>query len=154
MENPTDCSESPLTTLQVNTYEDPGILVGATASSPQPTGCSTVSFNPSTAFIPDTAQAGAPTGLSVEVRVPQNQAPEGQGASELEKAVVTLPQGMTISPSAASKLLEGCTDEQFAATADGPATCPEASVIGRGEVESPLLPETATGAEGRLTGKI
>jgi hypothetical protein len=68
--------------------------------------------------------------------------------------VVTLPSGMTVSPSAASKLLEGCTDEQFGAGSDAPAQCPAASVIGEDEVESPLLPQPSTGGEGKLTGKV
>ena len=46
---------------------------------------------------------------------------------------------MTISPSAASTLLEACTDQQFAASSNQPADCPAASVIGEDEVESPLV---------------
>ena len=147
MENPTDCSETPLTSLSVNTYQEPEVFTTALAQSPIPTDCAGVPFAPSIKAEPDNTQAGAPAGLDFELTVPQSNTPEGRGTSELEKAVVTLPQGMTISPSAASKLLEGCTDEQFGAGSDAPATCPAASVIGEDEVETPLL-------EGPLKGKV
>ncbi|MGH2904970.1 MAG: hypothetical protein ACRDK7_15510 [Solirubrobacteraceae bacterium] len=147
MENPTDCAETPLTSLSVDTYQEPEVFTDALAESPMPTDCASVPFAPSIKAEPDTTQAGAPAGLDFELTVPQNNGPEEQGEAELEKAVVTLPQGMTVSPSAASKLLEGCTDEQFGAGSDAPATCPPASVIGEDEVESPLL-------SGPLKGKV
>jgi hypothetical protein len=147
IENPTDCSETPITTLSVNTYEDAGTFATATATSPNPSGCQTVPFDPSISLTPDSTRAGAPTGLGVELSVPQSKDPYGQGVSELKQAVVTLPQGMTVSPSAASSGLQGCTDGQFGAGSDSPAQCPAASVIGADEVESPLL-------AGPLTGKV
>jgi hypothetical protein len=154
MENPTGCATTPTTTLEVNTYAAPTTAVGATATSPRPTRCASVPFNPSLAVTPDNSQAGAPAGLSVQLELPQNDDPEGQSTAELEKAVVTLPEGMTISPSAASQRLEGCTDEQFAAHSGAPAQCPSGSAIGEDEVQSPVLPQTATGGEGELSGKI
>jgi hypothetical protein len=154
MENPTDCSSVPLTTLSVNTLEEPEVFTTATALSPIPTDCADVPFAPSIKAEPDTSQAGAPAGLGFEVTVPQSNDPNGRGSAELRRAVVTLPQGMTISPSAASKQLQGCTDTQFGAGSDSAAQCPAASQIGTDEVESPLLPRPPTGAEGELTGKV
>jgi hypothetical protein len=145
MENPTDCTRVPLTTLRVNTYEEPEVFAEALATSPIPTDCEHVPFAPSISLQPSpaseggTTQAGAPTGLSVDLHLPQGNDPNGRGTSELEKAVVTLPAGMTVSPSAASGGLEACTDEQFAANSDSPAACPPASAIGEDEVESPLV---------------
>jgi hypothetical protein len=145
MENPTGCPTTPLTTLRVNTYEEPEVFAEALASSPIPTDCEHVPFAPSISLDPSpaseggTTQAGAPTGLSVDLHLPQSNDPNGRGTAELEKAVVTLPQGMTISPSAASNGLEACTDAQFGAGSDAPASCPPASVIGEDEVESPLV---------------
>jgi hypothetical protein len=147
MENPTDCAQTPLTSLSINTYQEPEVFTDALAQSPTPTNCASVPFAPSIKAEPDTTQAGAPAGLDFELTVPQNNEASGQGTSELEKAVVTLPQGMTISPAAASKLLDGCTDEQFGADSDSPAQCPAASVIGEDEVETPPL-------EGPLKGKV
>ena len=148
MQNPTGCTTTPLTTLLVNTYEEPEVFTTATTSSPIATDCEGVPFAPSIRTETDTTKAGAPTGLDFELTVPQSNDPNGRGSSELEKAVITLPPGMTISPSAASKLLEGCTNEQFGAGSDAPASCPAASVIGEDEVESPLV------LSGPLKGKV
>jgi hypothetical protein len=147
VDNPTDCGETPLTTLSVDTYQEPEVFSSALTSSPVPTECAQVPFGPSISLTPDTTQAGEPTGLSVGLTLPQNEAPESQGSADLEKAAVTLPQGMTISPSAASKRLEGCTNEQLGAGSDTPATCPASSVIGEDEVQTSLL-------EGPLKGNV
>jgi hypothetical protein len=154
MQNPTGCDEAPVTDLRVNTSEALDVFSEAAASSAIPTDCSAVPFAPAISLKPETEQAGAPTGLTVTLAVPQGNASEGRGTAELEKAIVTLPAGMTISPSAASKPLEGCTSEQFATDSDAPAQCPAASVIGEDEVESPLLPTSPNGGEGKLTGKV
>jgi hypothetical protein len=154
MENPTDCGLTPQTTLEVDTFPEPEIFTRGLALSPVPTDCADVPFAPAISARPDTAQAGAPAGFAFELTVPQSNAPNGRGTAELEKAVVTLPQGMTISPSAASNGLQGCTDEQFGAGSDAPAQCPAASQIGTDEVQSPLLPQTSTEGEGRLAGKV
>ncbi len=148
MENPTSCASTPLTTLSVNTYQEPEVFTTATAASPIPTDCAAVPFAPTIKAEPDTTQAGAPTGLHFELTVPQTNDPSEPGTAELEKAVVTLPAGMTISPSAASTLLEACTDQQFAHGSNEPADCPAASVIGEDEVESPLV------LAGPLKGKV
>lgn len=147
IENPTDCAATPLTTLSVNTYQQPEVFASATASSPAPSDCGHVPFAPSIALMPETTRAGAPTGLTVDLSVPQSDAPNGRGSAELKRAVVTLPEGMTISPSAASHGLQACTDAQLGAGSDAPANCPAASVIGRTRVETPLLP-------GPLTGRV
>jgi hypothetical protein len=154
MENPTSCSETPLTGLAVDTFQEPEVFTTATAGGPAMTECANVPFAPSVAVSPETSRAGVPTGLSVALTTPQSEDPEGLGTAELEKAVVRLPAGMGISPSAASALLEGCSDVQFGAGSDAPAECPAESVIGTDEVESPLLPESASNEEGKLTGKV
>ena len=145
MENPTDCSQPPITTLAINTFQEMDVFTTAVAQSAIPTECASVPFTPSIEAKPDTVEAGAPAGLEFELTVPQSNTPAGRGSAELEKAVLTLPQGMTISPTAASRPLEGCTDEQFAVGSDAPANCPAASSIGEDVVETPLLPGSLRG---------
>jgi hypothetical protein len=154
MENPTDCSPTPVTKLLVNTTEEPEVFSEALATSPNPTDCARVPFAPSISLTPDITQAGLPTGLAFELTTPQSNDANGRGTAELKEAVATLPAGMTISPSAAARELQGCTDAQFGAGSDAPASCPAASQIGTAEVESPLLPQAPTGAEGKLTGHV
>jgi len=139
VENPTSCSEVPVTSFSVNTYEEPDVFTDASFAAPLPTDCGTVPFAPVLSLAPDSTQAGAPTGFGADLSIPQNNDPYGQGSSELRDTVVTLPPGLVISPSAASNGLEGCSDEQFAAKSDAPAVCPAASQIGTVEVVTPLL---------------
>jgi hypothetical protein len=147
VENPTSCSEVPVTTMAVNTYEEPELFTEASFAAPIPTGCGTVPFAPSLSVAPDSTEAGAPTGFAANLTLPQNNDPYGQGTSDLRDTVVTLPEGLVISPSAASSGLQGCSDEQFGAGSDAPAGCPAASQIGTVEVITPLL-------SGPLTGKL
>jgi hypothetical protein len=147
VENPTSCSEAPVSSVSVNTYEQPEVFTNASFAAPLPTDCQTVPFAPRLSVTPDSTQAGAPTGVGADLSIPQNNDPYGQGSSELKDTIVTLPPGLVISPSAAANGLEGCSDAQFAAGSDEPATCPAASQIGTVEVVTPLL-------SGPLMGKL
>ncbi len=74
--------------------------------------------------------------------------PRGLAASPVRKAVVTLPDGMTINPSVGAGL-GVCTPAQYAAeTAASPpgAGCPNASKIGDFTVSSPLFDERVEGS--------
>ena len=77
--------------------------------------------------------------------MPQNEAPEGLATSPLKKAVVTLPQGVSVNTAAASGL-EGCSEAQFGLHANEPAHCPDASKIGTAKITTPLLEDPLQGA--------
>jgi len=154
MENPTDCSEMLRSRQFIDTYEEPGVFTEAQAFpvlGQQLAGCGSVPFAPALSVAPSspaeggTTRAGVPTGVNVDLRVPQNNNPEGQRTSEVESVVATLPQGMTVSPSTASPSagspsgLEACTDAELAYASSSPAQCPAASQVGTAEVISPLL---------------
>ena len=69
------------------------------------TGCSALQFQPSVQVTPEKFQADTPSGYQVGVRVPQTPDLEGNLASaEIKDAVLTLPAGVSISPSAANGL--------------------------------------------------
>ncbi len=84
--------------------------------------------------------------------------PEGLATAHLKDTVVTLPEGMSVNPSAASGL-EGCSDARIGVRQlgnpplfnnedpfDGKGVeCPDGSKIGTVEVETPLLGEKLTG---------
>ncbi|HWX98133.1 MAG TPA: hypothetical protein VNZ01_14925 [Solirubrobacteraceae bacterium] len=152
LSNPTDCSTVPVTALSLDNLLNVGEFATAFSASPKPTNCQDVPFDPSISLSPDTTRAGAPAGLSVDLALPQNQDPDGRSTSALKKAVVTLPEGMVLSPSAAGGL-DGCTPAQIALKSDAPGSCPEASKIGTVQVTSPLLgPDFGGTGEGSLTG--
>ena len=75
--------------------------------------------------------------------------PASRASSQAKKAIVRLPEGMTVNPSVASGL-GTCSEAQFAAEtlASGPgAGCPEDSKVGELTIESPLI-------EGQIEGSM
>jgi hypothetical protein len=131
----------------------------ATAVAPPVTGCDArglvSQFTPRMDAGPTpgvgSSQADAPTGLTVDLDFPQSNDPTDSSstfdasipaAPPLKDATVTLPEGVTISPSAADGL-DGCSDEgpgdQVHYDTTDPATCPEASKVGSVVATTPLL---------------
>lgn len=143
--NPTTCAGGPLsTTLSADSVPQPELFITASSQQPAPTGCAALAFEPSIAMTPDNAQSDAPSDYTFELAIPQNVDPSGFASSELRKAVVTLPPGVTLDPSVATGL-QACSDEQFGVGASTPPACPDASVIGTDEVISPNVPSPLSG---------
>jgi hypothetical protein len=143
--NPTTCASGPLTTtLSADSNQEPEHFITASALQPAPTGCAALAFAPSITTTPESTQADAPSGYTFDLGVPQNADANGFASSELRKAVVTLPPGVTLDPSVATGL-QACSDEQFGMGATTPPACPSASVIGTNEVGSPDVSEPLHG---------
>ena len=119
----------------------------AAGSSPSPamSGCGKLPFLPEITARLTSRAAQSPTGLDFGLDVEDegllNPSEQARAASDIEKAVVTLPEGMSVNPSQAEGLAV-CTEAQLAretsASAPGEG-CPEASKVGTIEVETPLL---------------
>jgi hypothetical protein len=116
------------------------------------TGCDALSFTPealsagpSVEVHPRTGQPDSPSGYSVSLQVPQNDAPEGLAAPELRNVEVTLPPGTSISPSAANGL-QACSEGQFGLKSGVAGNCPTPSNIGEVEVVTPLLEKPLQGS--------
>jgi hypothetical protein len=151
--NPTSC-EPTTASMSSNSWEEPFLEEPgrwpAATTEVAPTGeCDRVPFSATIGSSPSTTSAESPTGLDFSMEVPQTwDKPETLATSDLKDASVTLPQGMTINPSAGSGL-GSCSPAQFAAetAASLPgAGCPESSKIGSVEIETPLLAEKLEGA--------
>jgi hypothetical protein len=141
---PTRCGEPVATTIRVRSWQQPDRWVTDTHEAPPMTGCDKLVFDPSLTVTPETALADAPSGYAVELRLPQSTDADGLATPVLRDATVTLPEGVTVSPSSASGLA-GCADEQFALRSADPAACPSASRIGRVDVDTPVLDVPLTG---------
>jgi uncharacterized repeat protein (TIGR01451 family) len=127
---PTGCSGGPLPfSADSNSYEHPEQYAHIAFNGPTLDGCDAVPFNPSLYVDPTGTAANSPTGVNVKMSVPQSSAPEGLGAADLKKVIVTLPEGMAINPSAADGL-QACDDAHLHLGQTTPAACPEASKIG------------------------
>ncbi len=114
-----------------SSYED---LVGTTE-------CKTETFEPKFALEPETTGADQPDGVTVKVTMPHPTPKAGeQDQSDLSTAEATLPEGLTMNPSAAAGL-EGCTPRQIGLSPAAPTvTCPSNSRIGTVQLEVPTLP--------------
>ncbi len=146
---PTACS-GPLTlTLNADSWQEPelpeelwpsetavtenalGVPIGIT-------GCGRLGFSPSLSVQPESTATDTPTGVDVGMSLPQNENPEGLAEADVRKVAMTLPAGLSASPSAANGR-EACTEAQIALHSTAPAQCPNASKVGSVKIESPLL---------------
>jgi hypothetical protein len=112
------------------------------------TGCGSLGFSPTLKARPTTNVADSPSGLDVDLHIPQIEDPVTPAEAHLRKAVVTLPEGLVVNPSGANGL-GVCSSSQIGLTSVPDATpvtftpggddCPGASKIGTVEVVTPLL---------------
>ena len=105
-------------------------------------GCGRLPFAPTIDVMPEQHSASTPTGLSVDVQVPQQSTLEAGSLAEADvrDTTVTLPEGVELSPSAANGL-EGCSEGQVGFTGFDaasqtnefntvPVACPDGSKVG------------------------
>jgi len=145
---PTSCA-GPLTTeMNFDTWTSPGVLLEESSVGGLPGECAALDFTPTITVQPDTTVADSPTGLHVDLHVPQSEDSSGLAEADLKDATVTLPAGMVVNPSQANGLL-GCPlegPEGVNLKSSEPAHCPNASKIGSVEVDTPLLEKPLKGA--------
>jgi hypothetical protein len=161
---PTDCPVGPETaSMRADSWEEPGRVrenqnyegyVEAAATMPGVTGCNLLSFRPLIEVQPDTLLADTPVGLGVNIQVPQVEKPEVLGTPHLRKAVVTLPEGMSVSPGVVDGVQACNASGREGINFTGPESeevglngelqlaaghCPDASTVGTAEAVTPLL---------------
>ncbi len=180
--NPTSCTspgQGVITTAHADSWAHPGDFVersfasheapGYPANPNDPetpwgaqvgiTGCEKVPFTPTIAVRPTTQAADSPTGLNVDLTMPQEalKIPGAIAQADLKDSVVTQPVGTRVNPAAAGGLT-GCSEAQIGLIGTGfPApnsthfntadpTCPDSSKIGTVEIVTPLQEEPMHGA--------
>jgi len=150
MTNPTSCGKERTLTLRLHSYPLPESPTTMTVPFPQITGCSVLTFAPTTALAPTTTQGTSGSGLDYELTLPTKGLQFGSldYGSELKRAEVVLPEGMTINPSEAEGL-GVCSEADLAREAYNSAPdvgCPEASKIGSVEAVSPVIDRKVEGS--------
>jgi hypothetical protein len=162
---PGSCPSAPLeTTLTLDSWQHPETVLdhstspNMTATSPAVTGCEKLHFDPSLTVQPEpqASAADSPSGLNVELKIPHEENVNGRAESNPKEAVVKLPAGMTVSPSAANGL-GACSLEQIGLTNANPASCPDSSRLGTVEITTQLLEHPLKGSvflaqQGNLAG--
>jgi hypothetical protein len=154
--NPTRCGVPLEFSANADSYQDPATTVEARASLPQLTNCNELEFGPQLKARPTTSAADSPSGLDVDLHLPQNEEPDGRATAQLRDAEVTLPEGLVVNPSSANGL-GACTPEEIGLTTAvgepqphfslASPSCPDASRLGSVEVDTPVL-------EGPLKGSV
>jgi hypothetical protein len=149
---PTSCPGTPdVTTARLDGWDSIGEFTTGSFSSDfddvpfTMTGCEKLAFDPSVDVRPTSTRADSPTGLEFDLSVPQSEVANGLSTAHVKDVSVTLPEGMSVSPSAAGGLA-ACSDAQLDLSTTDAVKCPEASKIGSVEVETPLLEEPLSGA--------
>jgi hypothetical protein len=137
--NPTLCGGPLSATASVNSYQNPEPPIEETATAGAMTGCEKLHFTPTLKVTPTTTSAASPTGLDVDLHIPQEESAAGLAEANLKDATVTLPAGVTINPAQASGLV-GCSESQIGLKEPQASECPGASEIGTVELETPLYP--------------
>jgi hypothetical protein len=153
LSNPTSCTGPVLTTLRLNSWQEPSnyheasFLSHNTAMEPiGADGCDKLPFEPTLNLQSEPPSAASPTALSATLHVPQhNEDPKGLISSHLKKAVVTLPPGVAVNAAAAGGR-GACSEAQFGLDNDNPVSCPSDSRVGLGEIVTPLLDRPLKGS--------
>ncbi len=151
------------TTLQVDSWHDSGVWLqqsifnhlapgyplqpAAWGEQQNLTGCDVIPFQPSISVQPTNTQADTPSGLNIDISLPQDGLlnPVGIATADVKKAVVVLPEGESVSPSAADGL-GACSLEEVALNDNQPAACPDSSKLGTVEIVTPLLTDPLKGS--------
>lgn len=144
LSNPTTCGvETLASTIDITAYDN-----GKTHAEypwPATTGCSQLDFNPSLAANPTTTAADTPSGIDVDLTVPQTLTPGTPSPSAIRGTTVTLPPGFTVNPNAADGKT-ACTDAQAKFGTEDESECPEFAKVGTLEIHSAVLPGMLPGA--------
>jgi hypothetical protein len=140
------------------------------------TGCQALPFSPATSVQPvqpaeenhseePTSAASTPTGLNLDVKVPQQTTlqAEGLGEADIKTTIVSLPEGLSLNPAAANGL-QACSEAQVGYLENGgvdpfapgaaeparfsnePVACPQSSKLGIVHIKTPLLNQELEGA--------
>jgi hypothetical protein len=164
---PTSCTGALETSVETDSWKERGAFQtfyqNPLDSLPALDGCTKLPFKPSIKVSPDVQEASKPSGLNVDVHVPQavDLDAEGLSASDVNDITVTLPEGLILNPSAADGLAacpllkdrEAAQEEREAKgevtgidlETPQPANCPNASKIATVTIHSPLLPKPLEG---------
>jgi hypothetical protein len=132
----TTCSATTTSHLEVESYSGERSTT-PTTSPVGVTGCDKVPFSPTATVTPETTMSDTPDGGITEIKVPQNAT--STNTADIKDVHLTLPEGLTLNPSAAHGLA-ACSEAQFNA-----GGCPAASKVGSVTIETDLPPGSLSG---------
>jgi hypothetical protein len=161
---PTQCLARPSALLHADSWQEPGNF-SATAVDPivgaetALSACEKLDFSPSLHVQAESETAATPTGLKLDLHIPQSEDPAGPAESNLKNAVIALPPGVKLNLARTGRSV-GCPLEGAEGVDLGSSEsthCPAASRIGQVKIKTPFLPEELQGSlylaqQGNLAG--
>jgi hypothetical protein len=175
---PTSCPTNPSTgapeplqsSMEADSWLRPGAFQSFSLTAPMPAldGCNRLPFTPEIKVAPDLREASSPSGLSVDVHVPQEGQLTATGLSQssVKDISVTFPEGVVINPAGADGL-EACSEAEIGFLGEQPGEpetklftdglpalkgeearpfCSDAAKIGTVRIKTPLLANAVEGA--------
>lgn len=149
---PGSCGEPPQARFRVDSWEQPGSFLSFAAVPRDDEGtplgllgCDRLGFGPAVETRAESRAADAPSGFSVDLRLPQSENPDGLGEADLRSAAVTLPRGVSVNLAAADGL-GACLPGEIGLDDSSVPRCPDSSRIGSVEIETPLIADPLQGA--------
>ncbi len=153
-----EAQSTPVTKIFVNTWQESAVFDEMSYPAPAVTDCDELEFDPAFSFDPGTEAGASPAGVTADLSVPQEGLldPEELASPHLKKSVVSLPEGLTLNPSAANGLA-ACTTAQIGLKGTGFAepnpirfdksdpACPDGSKLGTASIDTPLLEDQIDG---------
>jgi hypothetical protein len=114
---PTYCTGPLVTSTELDSWAEPkpeGHRTIAPETEPMPAldGCNKLPFEPQIKVTPDGTESSTPTGLNVDVHIPQESSLTAKGLAEsnVRDITVALPEGVAIDPAGGGGL-EGCSEQ-------------------------------------------
>jgi hypothetical protein len=147
---PSACEGPLVFAIRADSWQEPSRTVSRGFAGQSLAGCGALGFGTVASAQLINPRASSPSGFDFNLDIDSSGilTPGQLVPSQVKRAVVTLPQGMTINPSVGAGL-GVCTPAQYAAeTVASPpgAGCPNESKIGDFTVKSPLFEETVEGS--------
>jgi hypothetical protein len=102
------------------------------------TGCESLDFAPQLGMGLSNPVVDSPTGLQLDLSMPEEEEGSERAAAEIEDVTVELPSGIGVSPGGVEGLV-ACTDAQLSLKSSAEASCPQSSKVGTAEFASPAL---------------
>ena len=141
---PSSCTAPSTSYLELETYPPVERLSQATTPPVKVEHCDKVPFKPTATIEPEISTYDTPDGVTTDVHVQQNEKSSEINTADIADAHVTLPEGLTLNPSAAHGL-EACTQAQLGKGTHNAVACPAGSKLGEVTIETDLPPHSLTG---------
>jgi hypothetical protein len=142
---PSACPGQPLVaSARVLPWDEPA--VDAQSAMPAVTGCASLAFSPSIKAQLEKTTPTTPSGLSIDIHIPQNETLGNLAEADMKEATVALPNGLTPNPSTANGR-EACSSSQIGLL---PRSDQRESIV----VEPPLTDSFKISLEGQSTASL